>query len=1080
MEHSEQAPAAPLPLLKKRSIRWTLGILGVGGLILALLPQGIGYGLKKGLMDQGAESVRVENVDFNLFTGALAIEGLETTRNGAPKLSLGQFKINISWLALFQQRILVEELKVAALIVEAEQFPSGAVQAAGIDIPPPPESAKEEAPPPAPEEKSAWGIGVQKLEIDSLQVTARAPQVEAVLSAAAWRLSDLASWTPDQAAPFSLRGAVNEAPYALEGALKPFADAPEAVAAISIDGLDFSRFATLAADAGVAELAGLLSTDLKITARKDPEGASLTQEGSIDLTGVGLKQEAVALSGAALSWRGSLEVTQRADSVGVTQNGKINLTVERLAQAETTLKDAALSWDGALELKSEPAAGEASLKQTALVTADLGKLSRPDLRVGKTGIVWDGDVAAAFGPEAPPALDVKGTLSGRPLSLSLPQQDLAVAYHGLSWQGDLGLGSLDLEKNFVTAGTFRLDGLRARAAKPKIALLELGRLQVDGIRVRGLNDIRIKRVGLKGLDLARQIIKGKERKKPLFHGSETRVESIRLTQMKNLAIGAITQGPGSAKVTRNADGGLEVIDDILAHFGIKTAPPKKQTAKKGKEPEPAASTPAAAPATEQVVTGEKGFTVRLASFKERRRAERSRRGLTALTEDAIAIRSLTNSKGVTWHAVEAGFFPAKTEAKTALAQWKERGEKGAILAKVRRLTTVAATAEGKTAPARSAPAEPPPPIKLGSLVVQDGIAVRFIDRSVSPPFDSTFVIKEVRLSQVDSAQPDQESPFRFVGKLNKYSLITLKGSAKPFAPRPTIDLTGKIQELDLPPVSPYVAGVIGYNLASGNLEVDVDMDIVQGKMTGLTKLRVNNLEVAAAADDGVSKLATNISIPLDTALSLLRDGNGDIVLEVPIAGDVDNPDFDVSDAINQALGGALQKGAVTFLKVALQPFGTLLTAAELASDLISAIPLESMEMAPGTVDPGDDATPYAAKLAGMLAERKGLRLKLCGIAVEADRDILFERKKATIEKERAAAAKKRKKSAKKGKKEAAPPPPPIPPVEDAAVLKLAKARSMALKDLLIKEHAIASKRLFICNPALDKSDGAKPRVEPKI
>ena len=78
-------------------------------------------------------------------------------------------------------------------------------------------------------------------------------------------------------------------------------------------------------------------------------------------------------------------------------------------------------------------------------------------------------------------------------------------------------------------------------------------------------------------------------------------------------------------------------------------------------------------------------------------------------------------------------------------------------------------------------------------------------------------------------------------------------------------------------------------------------------------------------DDEAADKATDdkqqASLPLDTALELLRDSDGNIALSVPVSGDVDNPQFDYSDAINQAMLSAA-KGAVL---IYFQPLGLLST-----------------------------------------------------------------------------------------------------------------------------------------------------------
>ena len=45
------------------------------------------------------------------------------------------------------------------------------------------------------------------------------------------------------------------------------------------------------------------------------------------------------------------------------------------------------------------------------------------------------------------------------------------------------------------------------------------------------------------------------------------------------------------------------------------------------------------------------------------------------------------------------------------------------------------------------------------------------------------------------------------------------------------------------------------------------------------------------------------------------------------------------------------------------------------------------------------------------------------------------------------------------------------------MLALAKQRAEQIEDLLVGQHGIKDKRIFICKPEIDKNPDAKPRVE---
>ncbi len=108
-------------------------------------------------------------------------------------------------------------------------------------------------------------------------------------------------------------------------------------------------------------------------------------------------------------------------------------------------------------------------------------------------------------------------------------------------------------------------------------------------------------------------------------------------------------------------------------------------------------------------------------------------------------------------------------------------------------------------------------------------------------------------------------------------------------------------------------------------------------LDGKVDLILRQLELGKV--DSQSGLQSQIPVPLDTALNTLRDKNNTIKLTIPIEGNMNDPKFDVRDAINQVLATALKTGALSYLQHALQPFGALIAAAQYAGEAVSRVRL---------------------------------------------------------------------------------------------------------------------------------------------
>ena len=235
-------------------------------------------------------------------------------------------------------------------------------------------------------------------------------------------------------------------------------------------------------------------------------------------------------------------------------------------------------------------------------------------------------------------------------------------------------------------------------------------------------------------------------------------------------------------------------------------------------------------------------------------------------------------------------------------------------------------------------------------------------------------------------------------------------------------------------------------------------------MDGKTTWHIGRLDLEVARKEG-DNLGDSLGMPLETAISMVSDNKGNINLTIPITGDIEDPQFNIQDAINKAIAKGVQKGAMTYLKYALQPFGAALIAADMAKGLAGGVRLDPIILQAGVRDIGKEHDEYLKKIAGMLKERKQLHIRICGFAVESDRNKLLEIAVAKAKADK-------KKSASKQEK-----PITLDTITDEMLLELAKARSESAKGRLVNGYQIAPEKLFVCHPQIDKSNEGKPRIE---
>tara|TARA_R110000787_G_scaffold38537_10_gene96981 strand:- start:1459 stop:4494 length:3036 start_codon:yes stop_codon:yes gene_type:complete len=352
----------------------------------------------------------------------------------------------------------------------------------------------------------------------------------------------------------------------------------------------------------------------------------------------------------------------------------------------------------------------------------------------------------------------------------------------------------------------------------------------------------------------------------------------------------------------------------------------------------------------------------------------------------------------------------------------------------------------------------------------EGSRLRFVDRSVEPAVTVAIESLQGRLTGVDSARPAANVPISLSSRIGKFTAFEAEGTIRPFSESLFLDIDGSLRGFELSAIAGYARDLLGYDISRGRLDAAFKIAISDGKLEGKNALTISRLQVQPGKSKEAQAAAS--SLPLETALSLLRNSKDVIKLDLPVTGDVDNPEFDFSDAINQAVAGALKKAVLTTLSLTF-PVGGIINAIS-GSNLPDKLGLKPVSFEPGSPALTANAGAFLEKVGTMLRERPDVKLTLCGIATPRDRETLQRQLEREAEDARRKAL----------PRPATGTPAPSPPVlaspvtvDPAALLALSKQRGEAVKSRLVRQHGVKEDRLFLCAPKVDDTENATPRAE---
>ncbi|MBU2967124.1 DUF748 domain-containing protein [Amphritea sp. 2_MG-2023] len=370
------------------------------------------------------------------------------------------------------------------------------------------------------------------------------------------------------------------------------------------------------------------------------------------------------------------------------------------------------------------------------------------------------------------------------------------------------------------------------------------------------------------------------------------------------------------------------------------------------------------------------------------------------------------------------------------------------------LSRLTPAAEGNTADTPSSD-EAALRVQVKKLLVSGESQVSFTDNSTTPPFASEILIAKAQLLGLDtgSRTPAQ---FELGLKFNNFTTFDLSGDTDMAGGGANANWEGALKQLDLPRLSPYSIEYTGYYLQNGQMALNSSGQLDDGNITGKNEIKIHRLDVEPADKQQMAKFSKQLSMPLGTAISVLQDGDDNIDLDIPISGSLDDPDFGLQSVVTRLAGKGLKKAAFSILLKSLQPYGTLISLAAGAVSEGNFINLDPVVFAPGGVELDDYAQGYLTKIEGMMAERKGMRLNICGQAVQQDLTLIraaleeqnSERKKPFTAEELLA-------------------------LEQQQLVDLAQQRADLIKQQLTTK--IAGERIFSCFPVPSLDD---PKAKP--
>ena len=223
-----------------------------------------------------------------------------------------------------------------------------------------------------------------------------------------------------------------------------------------------------------------------------------------------------------------------------------------------------------------------------------------------------------------------------------------------------------------------------------------------------------------------------------------------------------------------------------------------------------------------------------------------------------------------------------------------------------------APAAGAAVAAATAPAAD---VHVGGVTLIDG-QLNYTDNFIKPNYtaDLTKLTGKVGAFGTTPGEPPAEVSVQ--AALDGDSPVGIDGTINPLQPVAFLDIKGKANDVELTRLTAYSTKYTGYPITAGKLTVDVHYLLDQRKLSADNHIFITQLTFGEEdTSPGIQHM------PVKMAVALLEDSDGNVDINVPVSGSLDDPQFSLGGLVWRALGGMIGKAITAPFRLLGAAFG---------------------------------------------------------------------------------------------------------------------------------------------------------------
>ncbi len=194
----------------------------------------------------------------------------------------------------------------------------------------------------------------------------------------------------------------------------------------------------------------------------------------------------------------------------------------------------------------------------------------------------------------------------------------------------------------------------------------------------------------------------------------------------------------------------------------------------------------------------------------------------------------------------------------------------------------------------AAPAQPEFRYDVRSVRLKQG-SMFFADESIKPVFRVDVTDLNGSLQGI-SNEPNRYASLVLNGRAANTGSLRARGQLAFADPRQNNDASLVFRNIPLNATNPYTMTFAGYAIDDGRIDVDLRYVTKNGELQGKNRFVIKKIKLGEPVPD-----YQGTRLPLGLAIALLEDADGMIDVNIPVKGNVNEPEFSVGHLVWQAV-----------------------------------------------------------------------------------------------------------------------------------------------------------------------------------